>query len=62
MNDEAIREIRTIRHFISEEYSHDPQKYIEYLKGQNAKYAEQTERYRKLSEHKEELVLDVESE
>lgn len=53
MNDEAIKEIRTIRHFISEEFSHDPQKYIEYLKSQNYKYTHQTELYRKLSEHKE---------
>lgn len=62
MNDEAIEEIRTIRHFISEQFSHNPQKYVEYLKSQNVKYADQTERYRKLSEHKEELLLDLESE
>ena len=53
MNDEAIKEIRTIRHFISEEFSHDPQNYIDYLKSQRHKYMDQIERYKTLSEHTE---------
>lgn len=56
MNDEAIDEIRAIRHFISEDFSHDPQKYIDYLKSQNRKYADQIEQYEMLSEHKGELL------
>ena len=55
MNDEAINEITAIRHFISEDFSHDPQKYIDYLKSQNYKYTDQIEQYKMLSEHKEKL-------
>jgi hypothetical protein len=56
MNDELIGEIRTIRHSISKEFSHDPQKYIDYLKSQNHKYTDQIQQYKKLSEHKEGLL------
>jgi hypothetical protein len=56
MNDEVIKEIRAIRHFISEDFSHDPQKYIDYLKSQNHQYTDQIKRYKTLSEHKEELL------
>ncbi|MCP4121725.1 MAG: hypothetical protein GY751_08215 [Bacteroidetes bacterium] len=55
MKDEAIQEIRSVRHRISEEFGHNPQKYIDYLKNQNIKYNRQIELYRKLSEHRAEL-------
>lgn len=48
MNDKAIQEIRSIRHRISEEFGHDPQKYIDYLKNQDVKYKRQIKLYRKL--------------
>jgi len=56
MNDEIIKEIRAIRHNISEEFGHNPQRYIEHLKSQKYKYIRQTELYRKLSEYKTESL------
>jgi len=50
MKDEAIGEIRNLRHHISEEFDHDPQKYIEFLKSQSYKYIRQIELFRKLSD------------
>lgn len=54
MNDELIKEIRAIRHHISEEFEHNPQRYIDYLKSQKDKYIRQTELYRRLFEYKTE--------
>ncbi len=45
MKDEAIAELREIRHQISQEFDHDPQKYLAYLQQQNYKYAAQIELY-----------------
>ncbi|MCP4351592.1 MAG: hypothetical protein GY795_39510 [Desulfobacterales bacterium] len=57
MNDEPIQEIRTTRHRISEEFGHNPQKYIDYLKNQSVRYSRQTELYRKLPEHMKETEI-----
>lgn len=56
MNDEIIAEIRAVRHRISEEFGHNPQRYIDYLKSQNCKYIRQTELYRRISEYKTESL------
>jgi hypothetical protein len=48
MTDEAIADLRDLRHQISPEFDHDPQKYIAYLQPQNYKYATQMELYQQL--------------
>ncbi len=48
MKDEAIAELREIRHQISQEFDHDPKKYIAYLQQQNDQYAAQIGLYQRL--------------
>jgi hypothetical protein len=48
MTDEAIADLREIRHQISQEFDHDPKKYLAYLQQQNYKYAAQIELYQQL--------------
>jgi hypothetical protein len=46
-NNDPIKEIRKIRHKISEEFEHNPKRYIEYLKKIKGDYIIQTSLYEK---------------
>jgi len=45
--DEGIEPVRAVRHEISEKFGHDIRKYVEYLRTQEPKYADQIAAYRK---------------
>jgi hypothetical protein len=45
--DEGIEPVRAVRHEISAEFGHDIRKYVEYLRTQEPKYADQIAAYRK---------------
>ena len=52
--DEAISQIRNVRHIISEENGHDPQKLVKY-------YIELQKQYSYLAQFKEELTEPVQA-
>lgn len=52
--DEAISQIRNVRHIISEENGHDPQKLVKY-------YIELQKQYSHLAQFKEELTEPVQA-
>ena len=52
MKDEAINEIREVRHRLSARSDHDIEKYCEYLRGIGAHYGEQIRRFEKLDEQR----------
>nr|VFK20699.1 MAG: hypothetical protein BECKLFY1418C_GA0070996_107716 [Candidatus Kentron sp. LFY] len=49
-SDDLVGEIREIRHGISEEFGHDPKRYIQYLENLRYDYSKQTRLYEELSD------------
>jgi len=52
--DIAIEEIREVRHRISAEFDHDLDKYFAFLQEESKKYQEQINRFREMTQPKQE--------
>lgn len=48
-DNDPLNEIRKIRHNISEEFGHDPKRYLDYLKEIKSDYVAQTKAYENLT-------------